>query len=171
MPIFGQEIFEKAQAKGALTDAAYLKARADARRLAGKDGLLAALDKNNLDALIAPSMSPAWPTDHVLGDHFVGAGYGVAAVAGTPSITVPMGDVGGLADRTGVHGPRLQRARTARLRLRLRAGTKARKPPSTCRPSSPDARLRTADRDSGLGRCGQPDCLRTISIAISSDCS
>ena len=96
MPIFGQELFDQAQAKGPLTDAAYLKAKADARRLAGKEGLLAALDKNNLDALIAPSTSPAWLTDHVLGDHFVGAGYGVAAVAGTPSITVPMGDVRGL---------------------------------------------------------------------------
>ena len=41
-------------------------------------------------------MSPAWPTDHVLGDHFVGAGYGMAAVAGTPSLTVPMGDSHGL---------------------------------------------------------------------------
>ena len=41
-------------------------------------------------------MSPAWPTDHVLGDHFVGAGYGIAAVAGTPSITIPIGDSHGL---------------------------------------------------------------------------
>jgi amidase len=96
MPFFAQEIFEQAQAKGPLTDAAYLKAKADARRFAGKDGLIAALDKNKLDALIAPSMAPAWPTDHVLGDHFLGAGYGVAAVAGTPSITVPMGDISGL---------------------------------------------------------------------------
>ena len=96
MPFFGQEIFEQAQAKGPLTDAAYLKAKADARRFAGRDGLVAALDKNKLDALIAPSMAPAWPTDHVLGDHFLGAGYGVAAVAGTPSITVPMGDISGL---------------------------------------------------------------------------
>jgi amidase len=96
MPIFGQEIFELAQRKGALNDAAYLRARSEARRLAGKDGLLALLDKNNLDAAIAPSMSPAWPTDHVLGDHFVGAGYGVAAVAGTPSITVPSGADHGL---------------------------------------------------------------------------
>ena len=45
---------------------------------------------------IAPAMSPTWPTDHVLGDHFVGAGYGMAAVAGTPSLTVPMGDASGL---------------------------------------------------------------------------
>jgi amidase len=96
MPFFGQEIFEQAQAKGPITDAAYVKARADARRLAGKDGLLAALDSNKLDALIAPSLSPAWPTDHVLGDHFVGAGYGMSAVGGTPSITVPSGDSHGL---------------------------------------------------------------------------
>ena len=101
MPLFGQEIFEQAQAKGPLTDAAYVKARDTARRLAGKNGLIAALDGNKisgvkLDALIAPSLSPAWPTDHVLGDHFVGAGYGMAAVAGTPSLTVPIGDSHGL---------------------------------------------------------------------------
>jgi amidase len=32
----------------------------------------------------------------VLGDHFVGAGYGMAAVAGTPSLTVPVGEARGL---------------------------------------------------------------------------
>ena len=96
MPFFGQELFERAQAKGPLTDAAYRKARDNARRLAGRDGLLAALDRDTLDGIIAPSMSPAWPTDHLLGDHFVGAGYGMAAVAGTPSITVPVGSVRGL---------------------------------------------------------------------------
>ena len=96
MPLFGQEIFEQAQAKGALTTAAYLKARNDARRLAGKEGLLAALDKNQLDAIVAPSMAPAWLTDPVLGDHSLGGGCGIAAVAGTPVITVPMGDIRGL---------------------------------------------------------------------------
>jgi len=96
MPFFGQELFVQAQGKGPLTDAAYLKAKADARRLAGTEGIIAALDKYDLDALVAPSTSPAWLTDPVLGDHFVGAGYGAAAVAGTPSITVPMGSVRGL---------------------------------------------------------------------------
>jgi amidase len=96
MPFFGQEIFERAQAKGPLSDAAYKKARDEARRLAGKDGLLAALDRDKLDAVIAASVSPAWPTDYVLGDHFVGAGYSMAAVAGTPSITVPVGTSRGL---------------------------------------------------------------------------
>jgi amidase len=96
MPHFGQELFERAQAKGPLTDAAYVKARDTARRLAGRDGLLAALDGRKLDAVIAPTVSPAWPTDYVLGDHFVGAGYGAAAVAGTPSITIPIGASQGL---------------------------------------------------------------------------
>lgn len=96
MPIFGQEIFDQAQAKGPLTDVAYVKARENARRMAGKEGLLAALDKDHLDAVIAPSMSPAWLTDPINADHFTGAGYGMAAVAGTPSITVPSGDVHGL---------------------------------------------------------------------------
>ena len=96
MPFFGQELFEQAQAKGPLTDAAYLKARDAAKRLAGTEGLLAALGSHKLDAVIAPSTGPAWPTDHVLGDHFTGAGYGVAAVAGTPSLTVPAGEARGL---------------------------------------------------------------------------
>lgn len=96
MPFFGQEIFEQAQAKGPLSDAAYVRARDTAKRLAGREGLLATLEKEKLAALIAPSLSPAWPTDHVLGDHFVGAGYGMAAVAGTPSLTVPIGDSHGL---------------------------------------------------------------------------
>ncbi len=96
MPFFGQEIFEQAQKKGPLTDAAYRAALEKSRRLAGKDGLLAALDGNKLDAVIAPSVSPAWPTDYVLGDHFLGAGYGMAAVAGTPSLTIPVGESYGL---------------------------------------------------------------------------
>jgi len=96
MPLFAQEIFEQAEAKGPLTAAEYRKARDDARHLAGRDGLLAVLDADKLDAVLAPSMSPAWLTDHVLGDHFVGAGYGIAAVAGTPSLNIPAGDSHGL---------------------------------------------------------------------------
>jgi len=96
MPHFGQELLELAQSTGPLTDAAYFQARDEAKRLAGQDGLLAALETNRLDAVIAPSASPAWKTDPILGDHFVGAGYAMAAVAGTPSVTVPMGDVSGL---------------------------------------------------------------------------
>ena len=96
MSLFGQETFEKAQAKGPLTEPAYLQAKESARRLAGESGLLKTLDGARLDMLIAPSTAPAWIIDPVLGDHFLGAGYGMAAVAGTPSLTVPMGEVSGL---------------------------------------------------------------------------
>lgn len=129
MPIFGQEIFELAQSKGSLTDPAYIKARNDARRLAGKEGLIAVLDKNNLDALIAPSMSPAWLTDPVLADHFVGAGYGIAAVAGTPSITVPMGDVRELPIGLAFMGRAYSEPELLGFAYAFEQATKARKPP------------------------------------------
>ena len=71
--------------------------RATARRLAWDQGLKAVLDGNTLDATIAPSTSLAWPIDYLLGDRFVGiGGYGAAAVAGTPAITVPIGNSHGL---------------------------------------------------------------------------
>jgi amidase len=130
MPFFGQEQFEQAQQKGPLTDTAYVKARADAKRLAGKDGLVATLDGKKLDALIAPSMSPAWPTDHVLGDHFVGSGYGMAAVAGTPSLTVPIGDTAGLPLGLTFMGRAYSEGELLGFGYALEQATKARKPPA-----------------------------------------
>jgi amidase len=129
MPVFDQEIFEKSQALGPLTDAAYLKAKAAIRKQAGADGLIATLDKNNLDALLTPSMSPAWITDHVLGDHFVGAGYGIAAVAGTPSITVPMGDVSGLPIGITFLGRAWSEPELLGFAYAFEQATRARKPP------------------------------------------
>lgn len=129
MPFFGQEIFEQAQAKGPLSEAAYAKARDTARRLAGRDGLLAVLTREKLDALIAPSMSPAWPTDHVLGDHFLGAGYGMAAVAGTPSLTIPIGDTHGLPLGLTFMGRAYSEAQLLGFGYALEQATKARKAP------------------------------------------
>ena len=129
MPWFGQEIFEQAQAKGPVSEPAYLKARADARRLAGKEGLLAVLDGKGLDAVIAPAMSPAWPTDPLLGDHFVGAGYGVAAVAGTPSITVPMGEAHGLPMGLAFMGRAWSEPELLGFAFAFEQATRARKPP------------------------------------------
>jgi len=129
MPFFGQEIFEQAQAKGPLTEPAYRKARDEARRLAGRDGLLAVLAREKLAAVMAPSMSPAWPTDHVLGDHFVGAGYGMAAVAGTPSITVPIGDSHGLPLGVTFMGAAYTEGELLGYAFALEQATKARKAP------------------------------------------
>jgi amidase len=97
MPIFSQELFINSEAKGSLTEKEYVEAREQAKRLAGPEGIDAALAKDHLDVLIAPTSGPAWTTDWVNGDHFVGGGVSSApAVAGYPHITVPMGQVRGL---------------------------------------------------------------------------
>ena len=130
MPYFGQETFEQAQKKGPLTDAAYRTAKETARRLAGRDGLIATLEREKLDAIIAPATSPAWPTDYVLGDHFVGGGYSIAAVAGTPSITIPIGEVHGLPfGLTLMAGP-YSEPQLLGFAFALEQLTKARKPPT-----------------------------------------
>jgi amidase len=97
MPIFGQELLVNAQAKGPLDSPEYVEVHERAKRLAGAEGIDAALQRHHLDALIAPTMGPAWTTDWVNGDHFVGGGVSSApAVAGYPHVTVPMGLVRGL---------------------------------------------------------------------------
>lgn len=96
MPWFGQELFLQAEAKGPLTDPAYVQALARAKRLSGPEGIDAALRAHHLDALLAPTQGPAWVIDPVNGDHATGAAYSPAAVAGYPSITVPAGLVHGL---------------------------------------------------------------------------
>jgi len=93
---FGQEIFELAQAKGPLTDPAYRQALRTGRRLARAEGLDKVLGEHNLNAIVAPTGSPAWPTDLVNGDHFLGGSSSVAAVAGYPLISVPAGFAFGL---------------------------------------------------------------------------
>jgi amidase len=93
---FGQELFEQSAAKPGLEDPAYLRARDEAKRLAGPEGIDAVLAAHGLDALLTTAVSPAWTIDLVNGDHFLGAGYSAAAVAGYPSITVPAGAVQGL---------------------------------------------------------------------------
>jgi amidase len=58
------------------------------------------MDKDNLDAILAPTSHPAHRTDCLLGDHGLGDSTTYAAVAGYPSITVPAGLISGLP--TGV---------------------------------------------------------------------
>jgi len=91
MPYFGQEIFEMAHNIGSLTDAAYLDALETSQRIAGVEGIDAVMDQYDLDALVAPTGSPAWPTDLINGDHFLGASSSPAAMAGYPLVTLPAG--------------------------------------------------------------------------------
>jgi amidase len=96
MPLFRQELFEKAQALGGLDSAAYRDALALCVKGSRTDGLDRAFDKHQLDALIAPTGGPAWLIDPIAGDHY-GASFSTpAAVAGYPHLTVPAGFVQGL---------------------------------------------------------------------------
>ena len=96
MPYFAQETFLKAEAKGPLTDKEYLDALEVNHRLSRKEGIDAVMEKFNLDALVAPTDGPAWVTDLIDGDHYIGGSSSAAAVAGYPSVTVPAGFVFGL---------------------------------------------------------------------------
>ncbi|AHG89047.1 Amidase [Gemmatirosa kalamazoonensis] len=96
MPYFGQELFEQSQAKGPLTTPAYRSALAKSKRLAGTEGIDAALRAHRLDALVAPTGQPAWTIDLLNGDHFTGGYSSASAVAGYAHVTVPAGMVHGL---------------------------------------------------------------------------
>ncbi len=91
MPYFGQELFEQAQEKGSLDDEEYVNALEESRRLSRADGIDAVMDEKNLDALVAPTGSPAVKVDLINGDHFLGASSTPSAMAGYPAITVPAG--------------------------------------------------------------------------------
>jgi len=93
---FGQEHFLKAQEKGPLTDKAYTDAVEKCRRLSRQEGIDAIMDKEKLDALVAPTGGVAGKTDLIYGDHGVGGTSSMAAMAGYPNITVPAGEVYGL---------------------------------------------------------------------------
>jgi amidase len=88
---FDQKLLEMASAKGDLTTKEYVDALALMWKATRENGIDKLLKENSLDALIAPTGSPAWKTDLIDGDHFIGGSSSMAAISGYPSITVPMG--------------------------------------------------------------------------------
>ena len=97
--LFGQELFEMAEAKSGLDDEVYVKAVATLSRAGDTEGLAALFNQQGVEVLFAPSNGPAELIDHVWGDRR-GGGWsqiaGAAAIAGYPSMTVPAGLVEGL---------------------------------------------------------------------------
>jgi amidase len=132
--LFGDELFEAAEATKGLDDPAYLHARDEARRLAGPEGIDKLLLDHRLDALIAPTTAPAFRIDVVDGDHFSHSASGLPAVAGYPHLTVPMGAIKGLPVGLSFIGTAWSEANLLQLGYAFEQATHARTLP-TFRPS------------------------------------
>jgi amidase len=129
MPYFGQELFLEAGKRGPLTDKEYIEALDRKYRLTREEGIDAVMNKHNLDAIVSPTDSPAWVTDLVDGDHFLGGSSQLAAVAGYPHITVPAGQVLGLPVGISFFGRAWSEPVLLKIAYAFEQVTKARKPP------------------------------------------
>jgi amidase len=129
MPYFGQELFLQAQEKGPLTSPVYVQALRKCRRLSRALGIDAVMAKHGLDALVAPTGSPAWPTDLLNGDHFTLSSSTAPAVAGYPNISVPMGFVHELPVNLSFFGRAWSEPTLIRLAYAYEQATKHRRRP------------------------------------------
>ncbi len=130
MPFFAQEHMVRANAKGGLDEKAYLDALANNHKFSRAEGIDKALIDNKLDALVAPSGSPAWLTDFIRGDNSGGGFSSPAAVAGYPHITVPAGFVQGLPCGISFVGAAWSDAKLIGMAYAFEQASKARRAPS-----------------------------------------
>jgi amidase len=137
MPFFGQEIFEAAQAtSGDPNDPACANPRKTATSLA-QQAIDQTIAQHQLDAIIAPTGSPAWPTDVINGDHFLLGTSTLSAVSGYPSITVPAGAAFELPVGVSFIAGRFTEPKLLALAYAFEQATHARKPPRLQRSTPP----------------------------------
>jgi amidase len=133
LQFFGQELLEFAEQE-VFSAADYAAALAEGPVLAGPMGIDAILAEKNLDALVAPTGSPAWPTDEVNGDHFTGASSGMSAVAGYPIVNVLGGySFGVLPVGISFFGTAYSEGKLIKLAHSFEQHTHLRKPPTFLR--------------------------------------
>jgi amidase len=129
MPYFGQDLFLKAEAKGPLTEKAYVDALEKNHQLSRTEGIDATMNKFRLDAMVAPTGGPAWITDLVNGDHVAGGSSNAAAVAGYPNINVTAGFISGLPVGISFFGRAWSEPTLIRLAFGFEQAAKARQSP------------------------------------------
>ncbi len=130
LDLFGQDLLVESAAAGALDDPGYLAAQERNWRRTRKDGIDAACERHGIKALVAPTMPPSWLIDHVNGDAHSAAAWGQAAVAGYPSITVPVGLHHGLPVAVALWGPAWSEATLLSLAAAIERGIGPGPPPS-----------------------------------------
>src|SRR5664280_396222 len=126
---FDQSILEQAEKKGDLNSPEYRKALADMTKATREGGIDKVMNSYRLDAIMAPTGSPAWKTDLLLGDHFVGGSSSLAAIAGYPAITVPMGFIDDLPVGVTFYGKAWTEPILLEIAYSYEQGTKQRKAP------------------------------------------
>ena len=129
MPYFGQEIFEKAEAKGPLTDKAYVDALAKDLRLSRVEGIDKTMDEHRLDCLVAPTSGPASLIDLVNGGYGADGSSSIPAIAGYPDITVPAGWHFGLPVGLSFFGRAGSEPTLLKIAYAFEQATKVRRPP------------------------------------------
>ena len=129
MPYFGQEIFVQAQAKGDLNERAYRIALLQSKLMTQEQGIDGVIEKEKVDAFVAPSGGVAWMTDLVSGDCGVFESSSLAAVAGYPNITVPAGYVQGLPAGISFFGKAFSEPTLIKIAYAYEQLTMARRPP------------------------------------------
>ena len=130
MPYFGQDLLLKAEEKGPLSSEEYQNALEKCRRLSRTDGIDQVLQEHQLDAIVAPTGSPAWTTDLVNGDPSYNSKSSLfPAVAGYPGITVPTGFIFGLPVGISFFGGAYQEPTLIKLAYAYEQATQVRKAP------------------------------------------
>lgn len=129
LSFFNQQILVMAEAKGDLQSDEYLSALSEMQNAIRKDGIDRVMDQYRLDAIIAPTGSPAWKTDHTNGDAYILGSSSPAAMAGYPNITVPMGLIEGLPVGISFFGKAWSEPVLIEIAFAYEQGTKYRKAP------------------------------------------
>ena len=127
--LFGQDLFEMAQATSGLNDPAYVEARAKSLQAAGPDGIDRMMVAHRVVALIAPTTSRAWTNEPEDDDDMQGSASRLAAVAGYPHLTVPMGFDRGMPVGLSFIGGKWDDARILSLGHAYEQATHERRPP------------------------------------------
>ena len=101
---YNQAYLKMAQEKEGLDSEAYQNALTNLQRMSQQEGIDNVMNEHQLDAIIAPTGSPAWSTDWLNGDNFHIGSSSAAAWAGYPNITIPMGNIHGLPVGLSIFG-------------------------------------------------------------------
>ena len=156
MPFFAQEIFDLAETfSGNLSDPTYLAALARDRVIGGSEGIDYILAHYDVRAIVAPTDTPAWPTDLINGDHFVFGSSSACAIVGYPIIVVPMGFSFGMPLGLSIMGTAFSEPTLIKIASGFEHATQARRQPQFLptlglgAPSQPPAGGRATRGDRG----------------------